>query len=103
LGSLLALMDAATTWYALRIVHLHEGNPAFRWAIGQLGLLGALGLRILVGCAALGALTIGASIRLPRHEGLVRRTSWMLLLGGIVFWGAITLSNIVQIAWYQLA
>jgi hypothetical protein len=102
LGWFLALMDAATTWYALRILHLHEGNPAFRWAIGQFGLLGAIGLRIVAGCAALGALTLGVSIRLPHHQGLVRRTSWTLLVGGVVFWGAIALSNLAQIAWYQL-
>jgi hypothetical protein len=66
-------------------------------------MTGALVLRVVVGCAALGLLAFGVTARLPRHRRLVNQSSRILLVGALVLWGAAVLSNAIQILWYALA
>jgi hypothetical protein len=96
-GSCFAVLDAATTWYGLRFTHLPEGNPALRWAFANFGLTPALVLRVLVGCAALGLLAWGVTARLPRHTRLFNVGCRVLLVGALVSWGAVSVSNFLQI------
>src|SRR5262249_14488243 len=60
-----ALIDAATTWYALRFVGLQEGNPVAKWAIAEFGLSRAVALRVLVGAGVLGIVAVGTYAHPP--------------------------------------
>jgi hypothetical protein len=51
IGMVFAIIDALTTWYALTVLKMHEGNPVGTWAIDHLGLSRALALRIIIGAA----------------------------------------------------
>ena len=51
-GMVFAIVDAITTWYALTVLDMHEGNPVGTWAIEHLGLSRALALRIIIGAGA---------------------------------------------------
>jgi hypothetical protein len=102
LGSCFAVLDAASTWYALRFTHLPEGNPILRWAFDQVGLGPALALRVLVGCGALALLAWGVSARLPRHERLFNLGCQVLLVGALLIWGTVAVSNIAQIVYVHV-
>jgi len=97
LGSCFAVLDAATTWYALRFTNLPEGNPVLRWAFANFGLTPALVLRVVVGCAALALLAWGVTARLPRHTRLFNVGCRVLLVGALVGWGTVSVSNLTQI------
>jgi len=97
LGTCFAVLDAATTWYGLRFTHLPEGNPALRWAFANFGLAPALVLRVVLGCAALALLAWGVTARLPRHTQLFNVGCRVLLVGALVSWGAVSVSNLTQI------
>jgi Domain of unknown function (DUF5658) len=101
-GSCFAVLDAVSTWYALRYTHLPEGNPALRWAFEHVGLGPALALRVLLGCAALALLAWGVSARLPRHTRLFNVGCQVLLVGALVIWGTVAVSNITQIVYVHL-
>src|SRR5690349_14027367 len=85
-GSCFAVLDAATTWYALRFTRLPEGNPALRWAFANFGLTPALVLRVLLGSAALALLAWGVTARLPRYTRLFNLGCRVLLVGALVSW-----------------
>jgi hypothetical protein len=97
LGSCFAVLDATSTWYALRFTHLSEGNPALRWAFDHVGLGPALVLRVVIGCAALAFLAWGVGARLPFHDRLFNTGCQVLLFGAIAIWGTVAVSNITQI------
>ena len=97
LGCAFALLDAASTWYALRFTYIPEGNPAMRWAFEQLGLGPALVLRVVISFSALALLAWGVGARLPTHERVFNVGCRVLLMGAIVFWGSVAVSNIAQI------
>ena len=101
-GSCFALLDAVSTWYALRYTHLPEGNPALRWAFEHVGVGPALVLRVLLGCAALALLAWGVRARLPHHERLFNVGCQVLLVGALVIWGTVAVSNIAQIVYVHL-
>jgi Domain of unknown function (DUF5658) len=101
LGSCFAVLDAVSTWYALRFTRLPEGNPALRWAFDQVGLTAALVLRVVVGSAALALLAWGVSARLPRHERLFNLGCQILLVSAVVIWGTVAVSNIAQIVYVR--
>jgi len=91
------LLDAASTWYALRFTYIPEGNPAMRWAFEQVGLGPALVLRVVISFSALALLAWGVDARLPTHERVFNVGCRVLLMGAIVFWGSVAVSNIAQI------
>jgi hypothetical protein len=93
-----ALLDVATTWYAVTALHLHEANPLAKWAIERFGLSSALGLRVLVGAALLAVIAWGSVAPLPRQRAFANRAFAALLSGVIVIWGAVALANAFQIA-----
>jgi hypothetical protein len=93
-----ALIDAVTTWYALRFVGLQEGNPVAKWAIAEFGLSRAVALRVLVGAAVLGIVAVGTYAHPPHYRDFVNRSCRVILLGGLVLWGAVAVSNTLQIA-----
>jgi hypothetical protein len=97
LGSAFAALDAMSTWYALRFTYLPEGNPAMRWAFEQVGLGPALVVRVAISCSALALLAWGVSARLPNHERVFNAGCRVLLMGAIVIWGVVAVSNIAQI------
>ena len=74
-GMVFAIFDVLTTWYALAVLHLHEGNPVGTWAIEHLGLSRALALRIIIGAAVLGLIAWGCVAPVPRHRRMVHRQS----------------------------
>lgn len=96
-GSGFAVLDAVSTWYALRFTDLPEGNPALRWAFEHIGLGPALVLRVLIGWAALALLAWGVGARLPSQERLFNSGCQVLLLGAVVLWGSVAVSNVTQI------
>jgi len=100
-GMLFAIVDALTTWYALTVLQMHEGNPVGTWAIEHLGLSRALALRIIIGAAVLGAIAWGCVAPVPRHRQMVHRACRGLLLGALVLWGFVAVSNTVQIAYVR--
>lgn len=100
-GMCFALIDAVTTWYALEMVGLHEGNPIAKWAIEELGLGRALALRVLVGGVVLGLIAIGTCIDVP-HRQVVNRSCRYVLIGALGFWGVVACSNAFQIALLKL-
>jgi hypothetical protein len=100
-GMCFALLDAVTTWYALEMVGLHEGNPIAKWAIEELGLGRALALRVLVGAAVLGLIALGTFIDVP-HRHIVNRACRYVLIGALGFWGVVACSNAFQIALLKL-
>jgi hypothetical protein len=102
-GMLFAFLDVVTTWYALMVLHLQEGNPAGLWAIERFGLSRALALRILVGAVVLGAIAWGATAPLPRHREFANRACRWLLVGSVALWGTVALSNATQIAYVRFA
>jgi hypothetical protein len=97
LGSAFAVLDALSTWYALRFTYLPEGNPAMRWAFEAFGLGPALVLRVAISCSALALLAWGVGARLPSHERMFNIGCRVLLMGAIVIWGSVAVSNIAQI------
>jgi hypothetical protein len=97
LGSAFAALDAVSTWYALRFTYLPEGNPAMRWAFEQVGLGPALVLRVMISCSALALLAWGVGARLPNHERVFNVGCRVLLMGAVVIWGSVAVSNIAQI------
>jgi hypothetical protein len=103
LGAAFAVLDAATTWYALQVLHAEEGNPVVRWAIAHYGLPYALGLRVFVGCVALGLVAVGVTLRLRHHQQLVNCSCRVLLMTGLVLWGVVAVSNTVQVVWLRVA
>jgi len=100
-GMVFAIFDVLTTWYALDVLHLHEGNPVGTWAIEHLGLSRALSLRILIGAAVLGLIAWGCEAPVPRHGEMVHRSCRVLLIGALVLWGFVALSNALQIAYVR--
>jgi hypothetical protein len=102
LGSCFAVLDALSTWYALHFTHLPEGNPVLRWLFQQVGLGPALTLRVLLGCGALALMAWGVSARLPRHERLFNLGCQVLLVGALVIWGTVAVSNITQIVYVHI-
>src|SRR5258705_13773002 len=101
-GSCFAVLDAVTTWYALRYTHLPEGNPALRWAFANFGLTAALVLRVVIGCAALALLAWGVHARLRSHRRLFNFGCQVLLAGALVIWGTVAVSNLTQIVYVQV-
>ena len=97
LGSCFAMLDAMSTWYALRFTDLSEGNPALRWAFETVGVGPALVLRVVIGCCALGFLAWGVGARLPFQDQLFSIGCQVLLFGAIAIWGTVAVSNITQI------
>jgi len=102
-GMVFAMVDALTTWYALTVLDLHEGNPVGTWAIDHLGLSRALALRIIVGAAVLGVVAWGCVAPVPRHREMVHRACRGLLVGALVLWGLVAVSNTLQIAYVRFA
>ena len=102
-GMVFAIIDALTTWYALTVLDMHEGNPIGTWAIDHLGLSRALALRIIVGAAVLGLIAWGCVAPVPRHRHMVHRACRGLLVGALVLWGFVALSNTLQIAYVRFA
>ena len=98
---MIALLDAVTTWYGVRVVHLPESNPIARSGIEQLGLGATLVLRVVIGCAAVGLAAVGASGRLPREPRFAVYACWVLLMLAVVLWGAVVVNNVVEIAQHQ--
>jgi hypothetical protein len=102
-GMVFAIIDVLTTWYALTELRMHEGNPVGTWAIENLGLSRALALRIIIGAAVLGVIAYGCVAPVPRHERMVHRACRGLLIGALVLWGFVALSNVLQIAYVRFA
>jgi hypothetical protein len=102
-GMMFAIVDALTTWYALTTLGMHEGNPVGTWAIDHLGLSRALALRIIIGAAVLGLIAWGCVAPVPRHRRMVHRACRGLLIGALVLWGFVALSNALQIAYVRFA
>jgi hypothetical protein len=102
-GMAFALLDAVTTWYALEILGLHEGNPVAKWAIEQWGLSRALLARIVLGAIVLGLLAAGCYARVPHDRALVNRACRIVLVGALVLWGVVACSNAFQIALVKLS
>ncbi len=100
-GMCFAIVDAVTTWYAVSVLGLREGNPIAKWAIEELGLSRALALRVLVGGVVLGLIAAGAVIRVP-HREIVNRACRFVLIGALGFWGVVAFSNTFQIAFLKL-
>jgi len=97
-GVFFAIVDAITTYYALRYVGLHEGNPVAKWTIEALGLSQAVALRVLIGAVVLGIVAIGSFVHLRDHQRLVNRSCRWILVGSLVLWGVVAVSNTMQIA-----
>ena len=97
LGSCFAVLDATSTWYALRFTHLSEGNPALRWAFDHVGLGPALVLRVVIGCGVLALLAWGVGARISFHDRLFNLGCQVLLLCAITIWGTVAVSNITKI------
>ena len=102
-GMMFAIVDALTTWYALTILRMHEGNPVGTWAIDHFGLSRALALRVIVGAAVLGLIAWGCVAPVPRNRTMVHRACRGLLFGALVLWGFVALSNVLQIAYVRFA
>ncbi len=102
LGSVFAVLDAASTWYALRFTDLLEGNRVLLWAFGHMGLGPTLVLRVLIGCVALALLAWGVGAQLPTQERLFNFGCRVLLMSCIVIWGIASVSNITQIVAMRL-
>ena len=100
-GMCFALVDAVSTWYAVRVLDLQEGNPIASWAIEELGLGRALALRVLVGAVVLGLIALGTFIDVP-HREIVNRSCRFVLIGALGFWGVVAFSNMFQIAFLKL-
>jgi hypothetical protein len=100
-GMLFAIVDVLTTWYALTVLKMHEGNPIGTWAIEHLGLSRALALRIIIGAAVLGIIAWGCVAPVPRHRQMVHRACRGLLIGALVLWGFVAVSNALQIAYVR--
>jgi hypothetical protein len=101
-GSCFAVLDAVTTWYALRYTRLPEGNPAARWAFDAIGVGPALVLRVVIGCGALALLAWGMNARIPHHRRLFNRGCEILLVGALVIWGMVAVSNLLQILYVHV-
>jgi hypothetical protein len=101
-GMAFAVVDAITTWYAVTRLHMPEGNPVARWAIDQVGISNAVALRVLVSAAVLGVLAVGTWVQVPHHRALINRTCRIILLGALVLWGVVAVSNTAQIAYFKL-
>ena len=86
-GALLSWMDTATTWVVLRrpAAVVGEANPVIAGAIGALGLVPALALRLVVG--------VGCFVRLGRgvRKGSALSTAAAPLL--LVVTGLVVVSN----------
>jgi len=95
------LLDALTTWYGVRVVHLPESNPLARSGIEHLGLGATLVMRVVIGCAAVGLAAVGASGRLPREPRFAVYACWSLLILAFMLWGAVVINNVVEIAQYH--
>jgi hypothetical protein len=102
-GMVFAMVDVLTTWYALTTLGMHEGNPVGTWAIDHLGLSRALALRIIIGAIVLGLIAWGCVAPVPRHRRMVHRACRGLLIGALVLWGFVALSNTLQIAYVRFA
>jgi hypothetical protein len=100
-GMVFAIVDALTTWYALTVLDMHEGNPIGTWAIDHVGLSRALALRVIIGAAVLGLIAWGCVAPVPRHRLMVHRACRGLLIGALVLWGFVALSNSLQIAYVR--
>ena len=100
-GMVFAIVDALTTWYALTVLDMHEGNPVGTWAIDHIGLSRALALRVIIGAAVLGLIAWGCVAPVPRHRRMVHRACRGLLIGALVLWGFVALSNSLQIAYVR--
>ena len=100
-GMCFALVDAVTTWYALQVLGLHEGNPIAKWAIAELGSQPRPCLRVIVGAVVLGLIAVGTFIRVP-HREIVNRACRFVLIGALAFWGVVAFSNTFQIAFLKL-
>ena len=100
-GMVFAIVDALTTWYALTVLDMHEGNPVGTWAIDHIGLSRALALRVIIGAAVLGLIAWGCVAPVPRHRQMVHRACRGLLIGALVLWGFVALSNSLQIAYVR--
>jgi Domain of unknown function (DUF5658) len=102
-GMMFAFIDALTTWYALTTLDMQEGNPVGTWAIEHLGLSRALALRIIIGAVVLGLIAWGCVAPVPRHQRMVHRACRGLLIGALVLWGFVAVSNTLQIAYVRFA
>jgi hypothetical protein len=103
IGMVFAIIDALTTWYALTVLDMHEGNPVGAWAIEHLGLSSALALRIIVGAVVLGLIAWGCVAPLARHRRMVHRACRGLLVAALLLWGFVAVSNTLQIAYVRFA
>jgi len=97
-----ALLDAASTWYALEILGFREANPVAEWVITHWGLSLALVGRVVLGAVVLGLLAIGCWVQLPRHRAFANRACRDVLVAALVLWGVVACSNTFQIALIKL-
>ena len=100
-GMCFALVDAITTWYAVRVLGFREGNPIAKWVIEEIGLDRALALRVVLGGVILGLIAGGTLIQVP-HREIVNRACGFVLIGALTFWGVVAFSNAFQIAFLKL-
>ena len=95
--TVVAVLDAVTTWYGVRILHVKESNPLAQWGIEHVGLTATLALRVVLGSVAVGLAALGALGRLPREPRFAIRACWVLLVFAVVFWSAVVVNNTVAI------
>jgi Domain of unknown function (DUF5658) len=103
IGMAFAVVDAITSWYAITRLHMPEGNPVARWAIEQVGISEAVALRVIISAVVLGVLAVGTWVQVPHHRALINRTCRVILLGALVLWGIVAVSNTAQIAIFKFA
>ena len=100
-GMVFAIVDALTTWYALTVLDMHEGNPIGTWAIDHVGLSRAAGAARHHRRGGARSHRVGCVAPVPRHRRMVHRACRGLLIGALVLWGFVALSNSLQIAYVR--
>lgn len=90
-----AALDTTTTWLALASHRGEEMNPVLRSVIESAGLGTAMGLRMVVGLVAFGAL---AACIAQTRSALLRTCARPALIGAALVTLAVALNNVEVIA-----
>lgn len=96
-AALLMLLDALSTWYALRL-GLYEANPLARWSMRKVGVVPDCILKVLICVPVVWGMAVIADWGIRRGSTPVTNLAIGVLAGTVLLMTAVVTNNLTLIA-----